>query len=1255
MIPFRNSISDDLDPESPKNSVNSPNRFSRIPSNLVIYDSNFNLPEKYDSHQLLSPEDTDSSTNPPITHIDVFNDAFPHRFPFQSFENSRSIDSYSSNGPENIIPSINSRLSGDQQPPIIPSFNRISTVSSRSSVSSRTPTSSTQIEQIVQNLFTKISHIIIQSRVDDSLFLENVSSSTNISNSTTSSNSLLSSKDSSLRKKSFKKSNKWLNLETIDSKLISYQLNYWILSIPLSSPPPPLYISLCLDIDSSPDDQIYIQDSVGKKFLLKFRKKKNFQASGDNLNGPDSQRIILENWKIHLTHPIPFPSPELPSFYKKSIISCRTLFSLIQLLPASVFANQLKTDPSQHFSLSYCISSDPSPIDSSSNNYYFDSKSRLPVLDYSLQTLITPLGSIDISVEYLSQCRFKIERKTSNSLPKVDMFEVDDAFFTPTLSSHSNRSNQQSSHPSDRIRNYSGNSYSLTSNTFNRDNLQFHSAQRTSLDSNFEHHKNDPDVLKFGRRFSVSNERTSQYNESFLSKGSPFKSRDHLENIRENSIFASKSRIPNKDSNSHNKHHSLSNDRFSPFSSSSLNNNNPRNDSSPNHINIFRNFSNSKRSPATSQTSSVNKCNSLIVSPFKQPSSNFRNSCNSPPIGSSQKNLIDPVAVGSFDGFRSKNFARSSLDMPPPRSNSRRGLGLIQDREKLSSSLGNSILDKRIFSPQTVSKPRPLSTHCPFKDPQKTEPSIKTGISFERKLGSSTFNSINSEPKLVSSFQKRRDNRWSLGNNSFRNDSGSPSFESSSNNHYSSSLFGNSITSKSSHTKAPSTSINSSDRALSTYKGLQISNNPQGYFANTSEVLKTSNSDENDITNFIEMIDNKFSSPAFRKLGSESASSQAALLETFSKIDKEIIPVKNKLKNQHHTSNLSILLKESGFDHFQSQSPKTFSADSNVQKSGYGSIPDNHNPVNTEVNSIAQPPSSLSKGSIMNVMKNESHRNSDLAKDFNMYSNPPSIHNSEPGFNNKNELLSKPSKFLQIDGFNQPPLKYETPRRLKPYTNRLDNFSSLSNSGISHSQEGYCKNPSFSTNTNSGVGVFRNQSDSDDESKHSSLDDIESIPEIFGNDNCQSDQNFTKFKDNEKPTIDSNFKTYLGGIGASHSAKKGSLEFIDPYKKGNQDYYSLPRPNIISRGSDFSTAGSLKNVGAGDAVLTSQLDTGEDIDGINEGVIGNDGNAENLENSFTNIDFSELDDAENENMLIFNMSQASLNRRKAKKGFRKLF
>ncbi|KAK7204652.1 autophagy-related protein 13-domain-containing protein [Myxozyma melibiosi] len=269
-----------------------------------------------------------------------------------------------------------------------PAARSPSQASVRGSAGSDPSSSTTKLNQVVQNLFAKAANIVIQSRVP----LPPVY----------------------LRDSTTKKTNKWFNLELDGSDAFRDELRVWrsvdLLADNSYAAVPPLVIETVLDTkDLTPSQILVILDQEGKCW--------NVDSSCSSRSDVRRREIVLERWKIELD-PRVVGSDDLPVIYKRAIVLFRSLYTYVRLLPAWRLRRKIgksKLHPTA-LNLSCRVLNGAHPISSRGRTGL--SVPLLPDQDehleqHVLHRLDTPVGAFSVNVSYRKNCDFRVDDSES--------------------------------------------------------------------------------------------------------------------------------------------------------------------------------------------------------------------------------------------------------------------------------------------------------------------------------------------------------------------------------------------------------------------------------------------------------------------------------------------------------------------------------------------------------------------------------------------------------------------------------------------------------------------------------------------------------------------------------------------------------------------------------------------------------------------------------------------------------------------------
>ncbi|KAJ1661098.1 autophagy protein 13 [Dispira simplex] len=279
-----------------------------------------------------------------------------------------------------------------------------------SSPSHSVPSRDSRGDQIVQNIFSKFAQVVGQTR----------SSAAHL---TTGSSS------------SAPKVNKWFNLELTDHEPIKAEVKFWRAAVLLSTPPPPLFLEVYLDVRRLRSEQtLVVTDDRLRRWTVDLTPLSESRRHGSvSRCSRDSQRVtsvLLERWYLQLHHPPPYPPPDLPGVYKKTIVFFRALYSLVRLLPCYTLSQRLQGAKAELLQVSYRLTSTPTPSVPQELGFDTSLTGAVPgVTLYEFDPIVTHLGTFTAGVTYRTDCQFHIEEPgepTSHD-------GVDDHYFSPNL------------------------------------------------------------------------------------------------------------------------------------------------------------------------------------------------------------------------------------------------------------------------------------------------------------------------------------------------------------------------------------------------------------------------------------------------------------------------------------------------------------------------------------------------------------------------------------------------------------------------------------------------------------------------------------------------------------------------------------------------------------------------------------------------------------------------------------------------------
>lgn len=242
--------------------------------------------------------------------------------------------------------------------------------------------SDSNINQIVQQYFSKAAQIIVQSRI---------------------------TKVSSVGSKGVPKLNKWFNIQLEDLEPYKEELRLWR-TLDYQSPTiPRLVVETFLDHKRLPDDRdLELIDLAGKTWTVNNKSKR--------------KEIVLERWIIDFdSHSCSVANDELPTIYKNVMILMRSLYTYTRLMPSWTLKRKLSSSSLSSSSPLLCLGCS---IVNASNG--ISSKGRIGLsksikddMSSELESFVfgsvtTHIGSFQLSVTYRTECDFIAK------LPEVD-------------------------------------------------------------------------------------------------------------------------------------------------------------------------------------------------------------------------------------------------------------------------------------------------------------------------------------------------------------------------------------------------------------------------------------------------------------------------------------------------------------------------------------------------------------------------------------------------------------------------------------------------------------------------------------------------------------------------------------------------------------------------------------------------------------------------------------------------------------------
>ncbi|KAJ1958617.1 autophagy protein 13, partial [Dipsacomyces acuminosporus] len=251
--------------------------------------------------------------------------------------------------------------------------------------------------------------------------------------------------------------NKWFNLELEDVDGVKAEVRFWrnavvrsFASLP-QQPMPPMYIEVCLDISRLPSNgELQVADVFGRPWTVDLEMSRPDSSTGPS---PSASRdggyrrkrataIVLEVWRVDLaTHQVPAPAPDLPRVYKQAIVFFRALYSFANLLPCATLIRNLRTSDGC-LGLFCSLRPDLSPREGTIDLDTSFTGTEHFLESHKFEPIATPMGSFVIDVQYRRECAFSANPPpNAHTLDSIaGMGAIDEAYFTPTLSSQSGSS-----------------------------------------------------------------------------------------------------------------------------------------------------------------------------------------------------------------------------------------------------------------------------------------------------------------------------------------------------------------------------------------------------------------------------------------------------------------------------------------------------------------------------------------------------------------------------------------------------------------------------------------------------------------------------------------------------------------------------------------------------------------------------------------------------------------------------------------------
>ncbi|KAL6702926.1 autophagy protein 13 [Coniothyrium glycines] len=266
-----------------------------------------------------------------------------------------------------------------------------------------------KINQVIQNFFTKAALTVVSSRVALSQAF---------------------TRNGELRH------NKWFNVVLPDSDELQRQLSEWKVMDAVSGQHPSLYIEIYLDINALAHKQsLVVHDDNGKRWDAVSALNAAEAASRSSKRTSKPTQLVLERWKIHVgdkssVHPSELNDP-LPNVYKKAVVTFRSLFAHLRLMPAFKYNKLVAKQPanSPALKLKYRVTDGAEVerpcVDTLDLSLYPSRDSVTESIDF--KPTHTPVGPLCISVLYRANCDLSVD--DSESLLSSQFQGLDDTNF----------------------------------------------------------------------------------------------------------------------------------------------------------------------------------------------------------------------------------------------------------------------------------------------------------------------------------------------------------------------------------------------------------------------------------------------------------------------------------------------------------------------------------------------------------------------------------------------------------------------------------------------------------------------------------------------------------------------------------------------------------------------------------------------------------------------------------------------------------
>ena len=190
---------------------------------------------------------------------------------------------------------------------------------------------------------------------------------------------------------------------------------------------------------------LVVYDEFGKRWDVEDAIRSFYSARSGGDSRQDNFEVVLERWNVELGDAgNDLPSDLgviLPKVYKNSIVLFRSLFTMMNLLPAwKLSKKSQKSRPTHQLpKLHYRVyEGGRSPTSSNIDNLSIplpETQSQ-PIQDYFFGKIESPAGPFSINVSYRSNCEFRIE----NSEAILSSQFIDEDMFKPSLRNQADKS-----------------------------------------------------------------------------------------------------------------------------------------------------------------------------------------------------------------------------------------------------------------------------------------------------------------------------------------------------------------------------------------------------------------------------------------------------------------------------------------------------------------------------------------------------------------------------------------------------------------------------------------------------------------------------------------------------------------------------------------------------------------------------------------------------------------------------------------------